>query len=118
MIKKKHYNRLDVLDRSFNFKENVIKFGKNETFEHFLGKCLIAWELSNTNLDFYTEAIFKGKKRSDFFVLDWNQAIEIVKSESSKSIIEKESSYPVRLTVITTKKIFNDNKELLRKCLD
>lgn len=87
---------LKVLDRSYHFKENIIKFSKHESFIHFLAKCLVCYEYSKNGIDFYTECIFKRNKlRCDIFVPIWNKAVEVVNTETELSIEKKKNNYPV-----------------------
>ena len=51
-----------LLSLSYNSKENVIKFGENESFEHFLAKCLLCWEAKLEEKDFVTEGILENGK--------------------------------------------------------
>jgi len=109
---------LKVMDTSFHYKEGIIKISEHETFEHALAKFLYCWELKNQGINFYTEAIFrKDKLRSDIFVPFWNEAVEIVKSETERSILLKSSIYPVKVRAVYASEIIKSNEVLIRKCL-
>jgi competence CoiA-like predicted nuclease len=69
---------------------NSIRFGINETKEHFDKKCQIAWALRCLGKHFYTEAVLVGKKVVvDVLVLDDYAVIEIQHTESDESIESK-----------------------------
>jgi len=107
---------LKVLDRSFHFKENVIKFSRHESFSHFLAKCLYAYELSQNGILFYTEVIFtKGKLRADLFVPFWNKAIEIISTETKESIEKKKKDYPVDIIFVKADDVLRQNKVGIEK---
>ena len=105
---------LKLMNKSFHYREGIIKFSKHETYEHFLAKCMICYELRQNNLMFLTEAIFKeGKLRADIFVPEWNQAIEIVGSETKESIEKKIKGYAANVKVMEAKKVIGDNRKWL-----
>ena len=106
---------LKLMDNSFHFREGIIKFSKHETFKHFLAKCLMCYELRQNNTWFYTEAIFKGKGlRADIFVPSWNQAIEIVSSETKNSIEKKKEDYPVNVKFMKDDDVIKENLKWLK----
>lgn len=92
---------LKNLDPAFHYREGIIKYSAKpaEEFEHFLAKCLICWELKNNGLTIITEARFCNGSRADIYVVDWNQAVEIVSSEPSASIIAKKGKYPCPIKI-------------------
>jgi hypothetical protein len=104
---------LKVMDKSFHYREGIIKFSKHETFIHFLGKCLYAWELKQNGISYFTEAIFANGKRADIFVPEWNQAIEIMSSEQEASIKIKEQDYPVKVKSVKADDIIKENKIII-----
>ena len=102
-----------LLSLSYNSKENVIKFGENESFEHFLAKCLLCWEAKLEEKDFVTEAIFENGKRADILILDDCEAWEILKSESMAEFKAKQESYPVdQVLPLQAKKVIRKNIEM------
>jgi len=96
---------LDLLDKSFNTKQNVVKISKNETFEHVLGKFLLSWELITSGEDIVTEAIFANNSRADIFALKEGAAYEVRKSETFKYSAEKEGKYPVKIRFFEADKV-------------
>ena len=84
-----------LLNLSFNSKENCINFGKNESFMHFLAKCLLCWEAHLEEKDFVTEAHFENGKKADVLILDDNEAWEVLYSETIAEFKSKQESYPV-----------------------
>ena len=96
------------LDRSFNLREGVIKINSHNTLEHELAKFFLCWELKSLGKEFVTEAIFSNKKRADIFVLDDEEALEVVKSESEESIKRKEADYPVYVTFFQPNNVINN----------
>lgn len=69
-----------------------IRFGKNESPEHRKEKISQCEELFGSDLQFITEAHIEGKI-ADIVILDWNEIIEIVKTESPESIEKKREFY-------------------------
>ena len=104
---------LKALDNSFHYREGIIKFSKHETFEHFLAKCLYAWELKQNDLDFVCEAKFSNGKIADFYVLSWRQASEIMASEKEASIKIKEEEYPVPVKSFKADDIIRQNNIII-----
>lgn len=97
-----------MLDWRFNNKLNVIKFSEKETFDHFLAKCLLCWELKQNKKDFYTEAIFdQNKGRADIFVPILKEAWEVKNTEKDQSIKTKEAKYPCKVMSFKAKKIID-----------
>ena len=84
-----------LLDHSFASKENSIRFGKNENFEHFLAKCLLCWEAMLEKKKFVTEARFENGKRADILILDDCEAWEILGTETVEQFKSKQETYPV-----------------------
>ena len=102
---------LKNLDTTYHYKEGIIKFRPEpaEKINHFMAKCLTAWELKNNNVDFYTEAIFANGSRADIYVPLWNSAIEIVSSESKESMINKEDKYPCKVSFLKADDVLKQN---------
>lgn len=101
---------LKLLDRSYHFKENILKLNKHSNLKHELAKFLTLWELTQNGLTVISEAIFRNKKRADLFVLEWNKAIEIVNSETEESIEKKKKEYPVEITFLKADAVIKQNK--------
>ena len=104
----KRNSSLNLLDRSFNITKNVIKFGKGETMEHFLAKCLLCKELKELQKYFVTEAIFINKSRADIFILDDCEAWEVLGSETLDMLANK--SYPCKIISFDADKVLKINK--------
>ena len=104
---------LNLLHPAFNSKENVIKLNKNNTIEHELAKALICIEAMERGVDFVSEAVFENGKRADVFLLQDEEAIEIVKTESKKSIEKKHKDYPVDIRALKADYILKVWKERL-----
>ncbi len=100
-----------LLDRKFNTKMNVIKFSAHETFEHFLAKCLLAYEIRQNGENFVSEAIFNNGKRADLVNLNVAEAWEITHSESDKSIEQKKQDYPIKVIKFDAKKVIEHWKK-------
>ena len=111
---KKRLFNLDLLDNAYNKDINVIKFSKHETFEHFLAKCLLCYELIQIEHDFVTEAIFKNNKRADIFDLTEGEALEVLKSETNKYFETKTESYPVEIRPFKAQKIIDSWKKHIK----
>ena len=74
---------------------NKVRSSEGEGREHREKKESICEQLRSEGKDFITEAIFDNHPgRADVFVLDDCKIIEIVKSESAESILEKREKYP------------------------
>lgn len=109
-IKQKTLNEsLKVMDKSFHYREGIIKISKHETFKHALAKFLYCFELKKNGICYYTEVIFANGKRADIFVPEWNQAIEIMGSEQEASIKIKEQHYPVKVKSVKAEDIIKQN---------
>ena len=92
-------NECIKLVRMSNRKLNEIRLGKNESPEHRDKKLEICIDLIKQNKSFITEAIFVSGGRADILVLDDFKVIEIVKTETNKSIEYKKQSYPKGLKI-------------------
>ncbi len=91
---------VDVLDKSFNSKRNVIKISKHNTIDHELAKCKLCILLRKDNIDFVTEAIFKNNQgRADVFLIDRLEVYEVLESEIDKKFNKKKEMYPSELTI-------------------
>lgn len=109
-----------ILDRHYNVAEGVIKFSPEpaESLKHFLAKCLVCWEYKNNGLQYYTECRFTGDKRADIFVPINNESIEIVHSESNKSVLLKVNEYPTKVIFLTSDEVLRQWGVVInaRKC--
>lgn len=106
----------NLLDHSFNTKENVMKFGNNETFEHALAKFLLCWEFHSSGQTFICEAIFKNKKRADIFCLSDGIAYEILHTESKQRFEQKRNTYPTPVQGFDAESLIKINlKKYLKK---
>lgn len=105
---------LKVLDKSFHYKENVLKINRHSRLKHELAKFLTLWELTHNNLTVISEAIFQNKKRADLFCLEWNKAIEIVNTETEESIEKKRNDYPVDVTFLKADDVLKQNGVLIK----
>ena len=92
---------LSTLDKCYNRDVDKIKLSSANTKKHEMKKCEICYELLKEGKHFITEAHFTGGRgRCDVLCLDDNLAIEIVKSETEKSLFQKQLKYPVDLRVV------------------
>ena len=66
----------------------------SESPGHWMTKERICQQLSRAGKQFVTEAIFTSGGRADILVLDDFKVIEIVKTETEKSIMKKRETYP------------------------
>ncbi|MFW6233132.1 MAG: hypothetical protein ACOC3Z_00550 [Nanoarchaeota archaeon] len=105
---------LNFLDKSKNYKENVIKISQHETFEHAIAKSIIAIEMIKNGHKLITEAIFKNGKRADIFILDTFEIIEILGSEKIENIINKQKDYPCPIIPMYANKIIKQSINLLK----
>jgi len=88
------WNNAKRLIRISNRVENVVRFSPSESFEHFLLKCKMCYNLKKANINFITEAIFKdGSGRADIYT-ERKIAYEICVTEEEKSIAKKKEVYP------------------------
>lgn len=96
---------LNKLDKSYHFKEGVLKINKHNTLRHELAKFIIFYELSKNGLKVYSEAIFKNKRRADIYDPLNDTAIEITESETEESKINKKCCYPCMLKFFKADKV-------------
>ncbi len=103
----------NLLDQAFSTKENCVRFGANETFEHAWAKFVLCWEAHLEEKHFVTEAIFaKGSGRADILILDDNEVWEVLHSESVESLEEKMKKYPVANVLgFSTVRVIEKNME-------
>lgn len=112
-LNKKERQIYDELDKSFNYKENVIKVNRHNTFQHELSKFLVAWELMKTGQNIICEPIFKNGKRADILSLSSHTIFEIVHTE--KITGAKDTDYPCQIMYLHTKDVLkNLDKELMK----
>ena len=96
-------NACKQLVRMSNCKINEIRTGENESSKHKQKKEDICKLLESQGKSYITEAIFKTGGRADILVLDDFKVIEVVQTESMKSIEAKKESYPKGLTIEVVK---------------
>ena len=101
MIQAKRNACLNLVRQS-NRKLNEIRSSSSESKAHIDKKTEICNKLISDNKHFVCEAIFNNGGRADILVLDDFKAIEIVKTESNESIINKTKEYPegIKIEVI------------------
>ena len=87
------------LVRISNRKINDCRIGENEGKKHADMKEKICKELTLQGKSFVTEAIFENGSRCDILVLDDFKVIEIVDTESEKSLSNKQMTYPKGLKI-------------------
>lgn len=105
----KKKENIALLDSSFNFKENIIKVSKHETFIHFVAKCMLSYELMNNGHDIITEAIFENKKRADIFDVTEGVAYEVLASEKEENLVNKRKDYPVEVKGFKAKNVIEQS---------
>lgn len=108
----KKYKVLEHIDKSYHYKEDVIKFSEHETFEHFLAKCLLCYELRQTGKHFLTEVIFSNGKRADIVSLEDGEALEVLHSETLEMFKEKLETYPIPAKAFKAKDVIKLNMKL------
>ena len=92
---------LDLLEFTERTKINKLVFGENESREHAHKKLDVCLDLLEEGKEFITEARFTGSKgRCDVYDVTTCVAIEIVVSESKKSIELKKQKYPCEVIVV------------------
>lgn len=82
------------LVRPSNRQLNEVRVSSGESQVHQNKKIEICQRLQREGKHFMTEAIFKTGGRADILVLDTFTAIEIVHSETTESILNKQQEYP------------------------
>lgn len=90
------------LVRQSNRQLNEVRVSSGESKAHQAKKEEICKKLLSEGKHFVTEAIFKDGGRADILVLDNFTAIEIVNTETTESILRKQSAYPdgIKIEVI------------------
>lgn len=108
-IKDRKYNARKVynlLDKSFNIKEGVVKINIGNTLNHELAKTIICYQAEQNGQTFITEAIWKTGGRSDVVILDNAEIIEIIHTEKPDG--HKEKTYPLPIIYIKADKILEN----------
>lgn len=103
------YKNLGIVKMADKVHKHCLRVSSAETDIHALTKFWICRWLREEGFDFITECRFKNGKRADIYVLDYGDglAIEVVKSESANSILDKSQSYPCELTTIDANVYFD-----------
>lgn len=118
MMKKNDLKRL--LHSCYNRDQDKVKFNTNNTIYHEITKAFISFILKQNKHSFFTEAIFKNKKRADILDITEELAIEILNTEQEKDLIKKES-YPVNIYSVKVtediKQKINELEALIKKKL-
>jgi hypothetical protein len=112
-------NSYNYLDPSFSLHKGSLVVHKGNSFEHELAKFLVYWEETRNGNTVISEARFNNGSRADLYLVKTNKAIEIVHSESDKSIDNKRLKYPCDVIKLESSKIINFwldklNKERLK----
>ena len=100
-------NAYKILDPSFAIDKGKLKIHKNNTFEHELAKFLVMYEEIMNGGEVYSEARFLNKSRADIYNITSNTAIEIVNSETEKSIENKKNKYPCNIIFLKSQDVIN-----------
>jgi hypothetical protein len=82
------------LVRASNRVRNAVRFGSNETYNHFRTKVEVCYQLVQDGKDYITEAIFEGGGRADIINLDDHIIIECLETETELEACSKCTSYP------------------------
>ena len=96
-------DRWEVLKkvRISNRVKNVVRLGKNLSYEHEVTKFNVAWYCKQQGWEYVTEAIFAdGSGRADVLILDTDTVVEVIKSEKKVCCIDKSKKYPVETVII------------------
>lgn len=101
------------LHKSYNSKSNVIKINTNNSFIHEVSKFYLCWCLAKENQDFVTEAIFENGSRADIYVIDSDEAFEVLHTETDAYFESKKTKYPCKVIGFKTDKL----KEKILKLL-
>ena len=102
-------NAYSRLDPSFNLSKGKLKIHKQNTFRHELAKFLVMWEEIENGGEVVAEARFMRGGRADIYNITSDTAIEIVNTESEKSIERKENEYPCDKVIFLTADKVIDN---------
>ena len=83
-------------------KKGIIRINVNNSIEHERKKFELAYDLKSQGHHFITEAPFKLPRsgRCDLIDLDDGTVYEIVKTESTESILQKQRKYPSGLKIV------------------
>jgi len=92
-------NACNKLVKISNRKLNEVRISEGESKAHQDKKIELCKRILAEGKQFMTEAIFTSGGRADILILDDFRVIEIVHSESNKSIIAKTESYPDGITL-------------------
>jgi hypothetical protein len=104
MMKTKERKIYDLLDRSFDNKQNVIKISKANNLEHELAKFLVCWEFHEIGIDFITEARLTTGHRADILAFTGaGDIIEILHTEKRDN--KQKGAYPLPVTKLQAKKV-------------
>lgn len=106
---KKLMENQKLLDHSFNTTPNVIKFGDGESFEHFLAKALLCYELKKNGQIYVTEARFLNGARCDVFCLSDGIGYEVLHTETKERFEKKRYTYPCPILGLETKELIRQN---------
>ena len=104
----KRNNTARLLDLSYKGKRNAVYVNGNEGKLHALKKADICHELRKRDMEFYTECIFKNKKRADILVLDSAKIIEVLSSEKIEDAVLKKEFYPFPILFVYAEDEFKE----------
>jgi len=102
----------DLIDKSYNYKEGVIKINIINSIAHEICKCITCYNLKKENKCFYTELIFKNNAgRADIYLPKELKVIEILHTETENKLESKKIKYPpeVEILYFHTKDILKNN---------
>jgi len=106
-LQKKRNDTARLFKHSSKIHRNCIRLNTGNTLEHERAKFELCWALQQQGKQFITEAETENGVRCDIVVLDDANCIELVKSETKKSIKAKMGKYPLPIIVYEVDK--NDN---------
>ena len=78
----------------------IMRYNYKNTKAHEIKKLEVCMELTEQGHKLLTECLFKNGSRADIYDLDDGVAIEIVASETDKSIKNKEQKYPCKVITV------------------
>ena len=106
--KLKTRNKIRQLIRISNRHKDVLRWSSNETENHLNMKFKICKYLKKKGIEFYSEAILNNGLRCDIISADEEKIIEVVNSETEKSIARKKKVYPLEVVFVDAYQDFRE----------
>ena len=110
MRKQEQRNKVSRLLRTSNRNRNAFRWSTSETKAHIDMKFSICKALKDWGHEFYTEAIFDSSGlRADVIDADEGVIYEVVNTESSESLLKKQTFYPLEIRIINANQKFTED---------